>query len=408
MDFEQTTLDNGLTIVAEVNRSAASMAAGFFVRTGSRDETPEVSGVSHFLEHMVFKGTESRSALEVNLDFDKLGANYNAFTSEENTVFYGAVLPEFQDSLLDLLCDILRPALREEDFDLEKHVILDEIALYKDQPKFRVYDRLMNEHFRPHPLANPILGTDESITELKCGQMKSYFAKRYSPSNITLVGVGNLDFDALCRSASRLCSHWDSFETERDLPEATGNSRTEVLHDPKVLREQVAFMSRAPSCQSPDRFAADLIATLIGDSAGSRLYYELVEPAIADEATMSYSPMDAAGGLIIFLSTESSRAPKAMKIVKRVLQDFTEQGPNDQELQAAKNKIASAATLRGEVPMGRLASVGMDWIYRQDYIPLQQHIDMLFAVSRSDITRVARSYDLPATTVVALGPLEHL
>ena len=150
MEFKQTQLDNGLTIIAETTASA-SMAAGFFVRTGSRDETPEIAGVSHFLEHMVFKGTERRSAFEVNLAFDEMGAMYNAFTSEENTVYFGAVLPEYQGRLLDLLCDIMRPALREEDFTVEKQVILDEIALYEDQPSFRVYDKLMSAFFEGHP-----------------------------------------------------------------------------------------------------------------------------------------------------------------------------------------------------------------------------------------------------------------
>ena len=141
MQFQQTQLDNGLAIIAEVNPSAASMAAGVFVRTGSRDETAEISGVSHFLEHMMFKGTPRRTALDVNREFDEIGANYNAFTSEENTVYFGAVLPAHQTRLLDILGDILRPALRGEDFETEKGVLLDEIARYQDVPGFRLYER---------------------------------------------------------------------------------------------------------------------------------------------------------------------------------------------------------------------------------------------------------------------------
>src|SRR5262249_53386586 len=129
--FHSHVLDNGLEIIAETSPSARSVALGFFVRTGARDETPEVSGVSHFLEHMVFKGTERRSAFEVNKDFDRIGANYNAFTSEENTVFYAAVLPEYLPNAVDILADILRPSLREDDFDQEKQVILEEIAMYE-------------------------------------------------------------------------------------------------------------------------------------------------------------------------------------------------------------------------------------------------------------------------------------
>ena len=208
MEFKQTSLDNGLTIIAEINPDAASIAAGFFVRTGSRDETPEVSGVSHFLEHMTFKGTDRRSAFDVSREFDEMGAQSNAFTSEENTVYWGAVLPEFQTRLLDLLADMLRPALRQEDFDIEKNVIKEEIALYEDEPDFRVYEKLMAEHFEAHPLGNSILGTKESIGNLTSEGMRAYFARRYSPDNMTLVGVGNVDFGSFVDKASGMCSRW--------------------------------------------------------------------------------------------------------------------------------------------------------------------------------------------------------
>src|ERR1051326_5821240 len=118
--YDHMILDNGLNMVGEYKEGAQSMAAGYFVRTGSRDETAAISGCSHFLEHMMFKGTDRRSAEDVNREFDEIGANYNAFTSEENTVYYGAVLPEFQPRVLDLLTDLMRPTLRGDDFDMEK------------------------------------------------------------------------------------------------------------------------------------------------------------------------------------------------------------------------------------------------------------------------------------------------
>src|SRR5579871_647480 len=131
MEFLQATLANGLEIIAEANDEAHSTALGFFVQAGARDESDEISGVSHFLEHMAFKGTAKRSAEDVNREFDEMGAHYNAFTSEENTVYYAAVLPEFQAQAVELLGDILRPALREEDFDTEKQVIIEEIKMYE-------------------------------------------------------------------------------------------------------------------------------------------------------------------------------------------------------------------------------------------------------------------------------------
>jgi predicted Zn-dependent peptidase len=144
--FLHTVLDNGLTVIGEYNPAALSMAAGYFVRTGGRDESRELSGVSHFLEHMLFKGTARRSAADVNREFDEIGADYNASTSEENTIYYGAVLPEHQHPLVDLLTDMMHPALPQEDYDTEKKVIQEEIALYKDAPVYgngRVPDALL-------------------------------------------------------------------------------------------------------------------------------------------------------------------------------------------------------------------------------------------------------------------------
>src|SRR5688572_7335543 len=163
MPFHTHTLPNGLQLVGETIPSARSAAVGFFVKTGSRDETPEVAGVSHFLEHMVFKGTPRRTALDVNCDFDRIGANYNAFTSEENTVFYAAVLPEYVPQAVDILADILRPSLRGEDFEGEKKVILEEIAMYEDQPMWCAYDHAKKAYFADHPLGNSVLGSVASI-----------------------------------------------------------------------------------------------------------------------------------------------------------------------------------------------------------------------------------------------------
>src|SRR5918911_4699037 len=163
MRYDHLTLDNGLNIVGEYNEGAQSMAVGYFVRTGSRDETPAISGCSHFLEHMLFKGSDRRSADDVNREFDEIGAQYNAFTSEENTVYYGAVLPEFQERALDLLTDMMRPALRTDDFDMEKKVILEEIALYRDRPQFLVIDEARSTFYPGHPLGQSVLGTTETI-----------------------------------------------------------------------------------------------------------------------------------------------------------------------------------------------------------------------------------------------------
>ncbi len=408
MEFKQTQLDNGLTVIVELNPAAASMAAGFFVRTGSRDETPEVAGVSHFLEHMIFKGTERRSAFDVNREFDQMGAMYNAFTSEENTVYFGAVLPEFQDRLLDLLCDILRPALRGEDFDIEKNVIVEEIALYQDRPSYRTYEMLMGRYFAGHPLGNRVLGTTESIRALKQSDMQAYFDARYCPANVTVVAVGNVDFNALVDKVGQGCAHWEPREVSRQILPAPQEPTQAVICDAKVAREHIGLMSAAPAAQDELRYAAELAATVLGDVTGSRLFYALVEPAIADEAHTSYSPMDQTGAFITFISTDPQRSGQAVKIARDEFKKLCDGGLTDTELQAAKNKIASGATLKGELPMGRLTSVGFDWVYRREYLPLADQIEILFAITLDQVQQLVQDYDLTAATVLALGPVEKL
>src|SRR5688572_28214962 len=208
MKFRSATLDNGLEIVAECNDSAHSLGVGYFVRTGARDETDEVAGVSHFLEHMVFKGTPRRSAEDVNRNFDEIGAHYNAFTSEENTVYYASVLPEYQEASIDLLADILRPSLRDDDFNMEKKVILEEIQMYLDQPPFGMDDRIKLLHLGGHPLARSVLGTSQSITDLTPEQMRNYFTARYSPDNIFVAAAGKVDFNALVEQVAARCGSW--------------------------------------------------------------------------------------------------------------------------------------------------------------------------------------------------------
>src|SRR6478609_8037305 len=197
MPFHTHKLSNGLTLIGESSPEARSVALGFFVKTGSRDETPAESGVSHFLEHMMFKGTPRRSALDVNLDFDRIGANYNAYTSEENTVYYAAVLPEYLPKAVDILADILRPSLRQDDFDTEKKVILEEIKMYEDQPGSVAWEHARKLYYTAHPLGNSVLGTSQSVGDLSRDQMQRYFDRRYAANNIVLSAAGNFDWQRL-------------------------------------------------------------------------------------------------------------------------------------------------------------------------------------------------------------------
>ena len=342
MKFQHRQLNNGMTIIGEVNPAAHSTAVGFFVRTGARDETPEVSGVSHFLEHMLFKGTETMSSLEVNEAFDRLGAKFNAFTSEENTVYYAAVLPEHLEAVTGLWTQLLRPTLRQDDFDIEKNVILEEIAMYLDQPDFLVFERSRELFFKDHPCGNSVLGSVQSITDLTARQMRAYFSRRYAPNNIVAACCGNFDFDALCRRIEKQCSGWNPEQTPRDLPAHHAKPQKVYDQKPGLNRRHLALYSPAVSMQDDRWYAAKLLSVIIGDSSGSRYFWSLVDPAIADTAIMDLSSMDGAGGFCSYVCCNPENAAQVEGILNDLFAALAAKGIDESELTAARNKVLSA------------------------------------------------------------------
>ncbi|MHC5083947.1 MAG: M16 family metallopeptidase [Planctomycetota bacterium] len=402
MEFKHKQLDNGLTIIGEVNPAAQSVAVGFFVRTGSRDETPEISGVSHFLEHMMFKGTETLSALEVNAAFDRLGAKFNAFTSEENTVYYAAVLPEYLDQVAELWMQLMRPSLRDDDFDIEKNVILEEIAMYKDLPHFEVMDQARTLHFGSHPCGNSVLGTNESIEALTADQMREYFSRRYAPNNMVLACCGNFDFDSLCDLAEKRCGSWQSMDSPRELSEFAGTMENKHVQNTSLARQHICMLSESISMQDPRRYAASLLGTIIGDDTGSRYYWALIEPALAEAAGMSCESMDGAGAFYSYICCDPEASEKVMEAVRGVFRDIRENGITEAEMETARNKILSAMTIKCEQPMGRLVSLGFNWIYNNEYQTVQQDVDKIKSVTLNDVTELVNQFDPGTFTMLSM------
>jgi predicted Zn-dependent peptidase len=406
MEFKHRQLDNGLTLIGEVNPLAQSAAVGFFVRTGSRDETPAVNGVSHFLEHMLFKGTDTLSAQDVNEAFDHLGAKFNAFTSEENTVYYAAVLPEYLEQVSELWMQLMRPSLREDDFAMEKNVILEEIAMYKDLPQFDVMDQGKTLHFGSHPCGNSVLGTNESIAALLADPMRAYFAHRYAPNNITLACCGNFDFDSLCRLAEAKCSHWKSAEAPRSLSDFGGTFAKKSVQNPHLVRQHLCLLSPAVSMQDRRRYAASLLSSIIGDSTGSRYYWALVDPALAETAAMQCESMDGAGVFYSYICCHPDNTQNVLDLIEALFCDIKNKGVSQGELDAAQNKVLSAMTLQSEQPMGRLVNLGFNWVYNEEYCSVAQDVERVKSVTLEDIGRLIEQLRPDKFTQFSLGPKE--
>jgi predicted Zn-dependent peptidase len=385
------------------------VALGFFVRTGARDETAEVCGVTHFLEHMVFKGTPRRTALDVNRDFDRIGAQYNAYTSEENTVFYAAILPEYVPQALDILSDILRPSLRTDDFDMEKKVIIEEIGMYEDQPMWSAYDNAKRVFFADHPLGHSILGTPASITALTRDQMYEYFSRRYVPTNITLAAAGNLDWERFVPMVAERCGAWSSGRSGRQgVRPAPASNGFEVIHKAGVTQEHVYLLSPGPAADSPLRHTADVLSMVIGDDSGSRLYWALVDPGLADSADMSFHEYEGTGVFYTSFSSEPEQTAENLEIIRGVLRQVQQEGVTGEELNQAKNKVLSRVVRASERPGGRMQALGMAWTYLGTYRSVDDELRAFEAVSLKGVREVLDRFPLVQPATLALGPLETL
>ncbi len=405
LTFQQTQLPNGLDIIAEINPDSHSAAFGLFVKTGSRDEPLEVNGVSHFLEHMMFKGSSKYGWEDVNRIFDEIGARYNAFTSQEMTAYYANVLPEFTERAIEHLSHLLRPAIRVEDFTTEKKVILEEIAMYLDDPGHRLYERLMEAHFGPHPLSMSVLGTSESIEKMQQPQMAEYFQRRYGPGNLIFVATGKVDFNNVVQLAEKYMGAWPRVNAPRHQPEPLYKPQRQIMTDPKLNRQYTMGMTPGPSAQDDRRFAARVLSDVIGDAEGSRFYWALVDNAIAEDAEFGFYPHDGCGSFYIALTTEPDRSDKALDIALKELEK-AKTDLKDDEVERAKNKIASSIVLSGEVPIGRMRSIGGQWMYNKEYRSLEKDMATLNAVTTDSLRQLMIDYPFDPMTIVSLGPGE--
>ena len=408
MQFHEHRLPNGLKIVAELTPAVHSVAAGFFVRTGARDEDASVSGVSHFLEHMAFKGDDQYSADDVNRIFDDIGARYNASTGEDVTTYYAAVLPEYLPTTMEMLSVLMQPSLREDDFDMEKNVILEEIGMYDDMPSFTAYDTVMATHFSGHPLGQSILGTTDSISALSANQMRSYHRRHYNAANITLAVAGNTDFEQVMELAERFCQSIPSGESGRSRPDLQPEKRTRFVVRNGSGHQHVMQMGVAPLASDPLRYAAELLAVIVGDDSGSRLFWDVVYPGHADSAELGYNEYDGAGTWMTYLSCHPDQTTTNIDRMQTIFDRVNQEGVSEDELEQARNKVASRIVLRGERPMGRLTSLGGNWVYRDEYRSVADDLETVRAIRSSDITDLLRRYPLQVNTTVGVGPLEQL
>ena len=408
--FHTHTLNNGLQIVGQPMPDFESVAVSYFVRTGSRDEPdPGIAGVSHFLEHMVFKGTQTLDWQEITLAFNKIGAELNAFTSHESTVYFARVLGEYLDRAVELLSDMMHPRLAESDFETEKEVIINEIARSEDQPYNITYRRLMQTYFGDHPLGHDVLGSRTSIREMHIEQMRNYWQRRYAANNMILAVAGNFDWDHIVQLAEQLAGNWRTGDTGRDASHYEPvSSINNIIVDQKLKQQIMIIGMPAVDVKHPDYYAAILGSSILGDNDGSRLYWNIHQRGLAESASAGIWAMEGTGVMLMEANSTPQDAPRVLKLLRAELDSLLEDGVYEDELRRAKDKWISGLVLSSESTFSRMRSLASDWVTEGRLVSVEEEIERIEKVTKEDVMRALHHFPIREKQVLTtLGPLSE-
>jgi predicted Zn-dependent peptidase len=408
--FHTHQLSNGLQIVAQPMPDFESVAVSYYVRTGSRDEPdPSIAGVSHFLEHMVFKGTQTLDWQQITLEFNKIGAELNAFTSHESTVYYARVLGEYLERALELLSDMMYPRLAESDFEMEKEVIINEIARSEDQPYNLAFRRMMQTYFGTHPLGHDVLGSRESIRDMRVEQMRNYWQQRYAANNLILSLAGNFNWEQVVGLAEKYCSTWRTGDASRHVePYQPASPINEIIVDPKLKQQIMIIAMPAVDVKDPDYYAAILGGSILGDSDGSRLFWNIHQKGLAESASAGVWAMEGTGILMMEANSTPEEAPRVLKLLNAELDSLLDDGIYEDELRRAKDKWISNMVLSSESTFSRMRSIANDWVIEGRLVSVEEEIQRVEKVTVEDVMRSLKRFPMRDKQVlVALGPLSE-
>lgn len=407
MHYDLTTLPNGLRIISQDMPSLRSLSIGAWVGTGSRDEMPVEAGASHFLEHLLFKGSDTWSARQISESFDAIGARHNAFTSKEYTCYWARL----RDANLDLGVEILgemiqRPAFRREEIDNERGVVLEEINMNEDDPTDVAHEEFTTALWEHHPLAPPILGTPESITTMTRETICGYWARRYSPESTVIAAAGRIDHDTLVEAVGNAFGAWQGSAGGRELSTPETEERVSVRHRDT---EQAHLILGGPSLTRDDdrRYALLIADHVLGGGMSSRLFHEIRESRGLAYAVHAFRmPFTDAGANAVYVGTTPSQTAEVLKLVRGEMDRMMESGITDDEMQRAKGHMKGSLAISLEDADGRMNRLGRDEITGLDHWSVDEIVEKVDAVTPEDVIEVSRAAYGGPYVIGATGPFE--
>lgn len=414
MTVSRTTLPSGLRIVTEEVSTVRSVAFGIWANVGSRDESPSVAGASHFLEHLLFKGTTTRSALDISAAIDAVGGEMNAFTGKEYTCFYARVIDSDFSIAAEVICDMIKDSLvRSEDVDSERTVVLEEIAMRDDDPSDLVHDLFAETLYGDTPVGRPILGTVDSITNMSRKQVNDYYKKKYLPENLVIAVAGNINHERVVERVSKLLGEFLDSSAKPAALRPTTKIRAKGKGEIGLIyrkSEQANILLGFPSIDRSDerRFALSVLTSALGGGMSSRLFQEVREKrGLAYSVYASMQQFAGSGILSLYAGCNPDKATEVTSIFRHVLSDLITSGLSDEELERAKGQVAGSMVLGQEDTGSRMVRIGKSELVYGEIKSMDEILSNVRTVNQSAITELAEEIFTTQPTLAIVGPYKQ-
>ncbi len=405
IELKKELFPSGLRVVTENIADFPTVSLGLWLSIGSRDEEDYQNGLTHFIEHLFFKGTHRRTALEIAKELDRLGGYSNAFTAKEYTCLHGKVLPEDLPRFLDLLADIfLNPLFSPEDIEREKQIILQEIKMLEDSPEELVHELFSTLLWGKHPLARPILGQWEVISRVSKNDVLEFYEKYYKASNLVIAAAGKVEHEELVNLVQNNFGKLAPGETKKRLrPKPI--SRCDVQRR-ELEQVHLVLGVATPGTRDESRYAALFFNTLLGGNMSSRLFQEVREKRGLAYAIYSYlSLYEDVGQLGIYAAVEKENLKETLSVIKNELDALMENQISQEEFEAAFDNLKCALLLSADNPDSRMTRLARNEFIFGRYIPYEETVEKIKALTPQDITAFARKVFGTKPTLALLGPI---
>ncbi|MGQ9475875.1 MAG: M16 family metallopeptidase [Actinomycetota bacterium] len=405
--YLRTENANGIRILTEKMPHLRSVTTGFWVGVGSRDEPQELSGISHFIEHLLFKGTERRSARRIAEEFDAIGGELNAFSAKEYTCYYAKVLDEDLEQAMDIMVDmLLRSRLAPQDVDAERKVILEEIAMHEDSPDDIIHDLFVSALWESHPLGQSVLGSQNVIRTLGSGEIREFFERYYHPENIVVAVAGNVEHEAIVEMVTRLMSvdgGRGRHVRHCVVPEVRPHT---VVYDRPTEQAHIVLGTQGLPRRHPARFALAVLDNILGGGMSSRLFQKIREEKSLAYSIFSYHSMYVETGLVaIYAGTSPENAPVVLELIKEEIDLLLRKGVSGDELDRAKGHIKGSLVLSLEDSGSRMTRLGKAEISGGEILGLDELLRRVEEVTAEDVQKLAQDLFGPRRLVAAIiGP----